>query len=132
MTQKPVWRGVLILALCVALAAPARANTSLKTAATEIVIGVVAAAAAATILIVVLIHQSKKAAVTGCVNSGENGMTITDEKDRHVYALSGNTTDIKPGERIKLQGKKGKSKGTDKTLVWEAEAVTRHFGVCKP
>ncbi len=89
-----------------ALAAPARANTSLKTAATEIVIGIVAVAAAATVLVVVLIHKSKKTAITGCVSSGENGMTITDEKDRQIYALSGNTTGIKPGDRMKLKRRK--------------------------
>ncbi len=132
MTRKSLWRGVLIVVLSLALAAPARANTSLKTAATEIVIGIVAAAAAATVLVVVLIHKSKKTAITGCTNSGENGMTITDEKDRQIYALSGNTTDIKPGTRLKLQGKKVKSNGADKTLVWEAKAVTKDFGVCHP
>ena len=132
MTQKSLWRGVLIIVLCLALAAPARANTSLKTAATEIVIGIVAAAVATTVLVIVLIHKSKKTAITGCVNSGENGMTITDEKDRQISALSGNTTGIRPGARMKLQGKKVKSKGADKTLVWEAKAMTKDFGVCQP
>jgi hypothetical protein len=65
----------------VALAAPARANTSLQTAATEIVIGIVAVAAAATVLVVVVIHKSKKSAIMGCVSPGENGLTITVEKD---------------------------------------------------
>ena len=59
-------------------------------------------------------------------------MTITDEKDKQVYALSGNTAGIKPGDRMKLQGKKVKSKGADKTLVWEAKAVPKDFGVCEP
>jgi hypothetical protein len=131
MPQKSLWRGVLIVVLCLALSAPARANTSLKTAATEIVIGIVAAAAVVTVLVVVLIHKSKKTAITGCVGSGENGMTITDEKDRRIYALSGNTMGIKPGDKMKLKGKKVKAKGPDKTLVWEAKAVTKDFGVCQ-
>jgi hypothetical protein len=132
MTQKSLWRGVLIIALCVALAAPARANTSLKTAATEIVIGIVAVAAAATVLVVVLIHKSKKSAITGCVNPRENGLTITDEKDRQIYALSGNTSGIKPGDRMKLQGKKVKLKSTEKTHVWEVKTVAHDLGVCQP
>jgi hypothetical protein len=122
----------LIVVLSLALAAPARANTSVKTAATEIVIGIVAATAAATVLVIVLIHKSKKTAITGCINSGENGMTITDEKDRQIYGLSGNTTGVKPGSRLKLQGKRVKSKGADKRILWEATAVTKDFGVCRP
>lgn len=119
LTRKSLWRGVPILILSWALAAPARTNTSLKTAATEIVIGIVAVAAGATVLVVVLIHKSKKTAITGCVNSAENGMTITDEKDRQIYALSGKTMGIKQGTRLKLRGKRVKSQGADKTFVWE-------------
>jgi len=33
-------------------------------------------------------------------------MSVTDEKDKRIYALSGNTTDIKPGDRVTLRGKK--------------------------
>ena len=130
MTRKFLWRGALIFVLCGALAAPARANTSLKTAAAEIVIGIVAAAAVATVLVVVLVHKSRKTAVTGCVSSTENGMTIADEKDRRIYTLSGNTNGIKPGDRVKLTGNKGKAGRPDKTLVWEAKGLTKDFGVC--
>jgi hypothetical protein len=129
-SQNFLLRGVLIVALCVALAAPARADTSLKTAATEIVVGIVVVTAALTVLVIVLIKKPKKTAITGCVGSGENGMTITDEKDRQIYALSGNTTGIRPGDRIKLNGRKVKAKSPDKALVWEAKAVAKDFGVC--
>jgi hypothetical protein len=131
MTSKYV-SGALIFALVVTLAAPARANT-LQTDSHEIVAGIVAVAAAVTIIVVVVaVHYSKKRAITGCVVSGANGMSITDEKDSKVYALSGNTTDIKPGDRINLRGKKVKSKGADQTPVWEAKELTRDFGVCQP
>jgi hypothetical protein len=59
-------------------------------------------------------------------------MTVTDEKDKQIYALSGNTTGIKPGDRMKLQGRKEKARGPDKMLVWEAKEVTKDFGVCQP
>ncbi|MGC2769536.1 MAG: hypothetical protein WB607_28830 [Candidatus Acidiferrum sp.] len=83
------------------------------------------------VVAVVVIHYSKKRAITGCVVSGESGMTLTDEKDKQIYKLSGNTTDIKPSDRMKLQGKKIKPKGPDKTLDWEAKKVTEDFGVCR-
>jgi hypothetical protein len=131
MTSKDV-SGVLIIALGMALSTPARAD-SLKTTSEHIVIGIVAVAAAVAVVVtVVVIHYSKKRAITGCVNSGAHGMTVTDEKDKQIYALSGNTTSIKPGDRMKLQGRKVKPKGPDKTLVWEAKEVTKDFGVCQP
>lgn len=57
-------------------------------------------------------------------------MTITDEKDRQIYALSGSTTAVKPGNRMKFQGKKVKS--NNKTLVWEAKGAPKDLGVCPP
>jgi len=59
-------------------------------------------------------------------------MTLIDEKDKQIYMLSGNTTEIKPGDRMKLQGKKVKPKGPDKTLVWEARRVSKNYGACSP
>jgi hypothetical protein len=122
---------VLVIALTVALAAPARAD-KLDTNGREIVVGIVAATAAVAVLITVLaLHYSKKRAVTGCVESAGTGMTLTDD-NHHVYLLSGNTLGIKPGDRMKLHGRPIKSKGPDKTVVWEAAEVTKDFGVCHP
>jgi hypothetical protein len=99
----------------------------------NIVLAIVGVAAAVVVVVaVVAIHYSKKRAIAGCVSSAGSGMNVTDEKDKQTYALSGNTTGIKPGDRMKLQGKKVKSKGADKTLVWEAKAVAKDFGVCQP
>jgi len=130
MTSKYV-SGVLIIALGAALSTPARAD-SLKSRSDDIVVGVVAALAGVVVAVLVAVHYSKKRAITGCVVSREKGMSVTDEKDGQVYALSGNTTGIKPGDRMKLQGKKAKAKGADKTLVWEATEVSKDFGVCQP
>lgn len=131
-TSKCVCRGVLIVVLSVALASPARANT--LPSAGEIIGGIVAATAAiAVVITVVLLHESKKdRTITGCVSSTASGMTIADEKGKQVYALSGNTVGITPGERMSLKGKKAKSKATNQTLVWVATSVTKDFGVCQP
>ena len=59
-------------------------------------------------------------------------MTITDEKDKQTDTLSGNTTDIKAGDRMKLTGQKAKRTGSDSALVWEATAVGKNLGVCQP
>ncbi len=130
MIQKSLGRAVLVVVLCAALAAPARAD--LKSEANNgIVAAVVVAAAVVVVTAILIVHYSKKRSLTGCVMSGPNGMTVTDEKDRQIYALSGNTAGILPGDRMKLRGKKIKSKD-DKTLVWEAGSVAKDFGVCHP
>jgi len=59
-------------------------------------------------------------------------MTITDEEDRKAYLLSGETTGIKAGVRMKLEGKRLKAKGSDKSRVWETKQVLKDFGVCQP
>jgi len=131
MSQKSAWRGVLIVVLSVALAKPAQASGYPSGGA--IAGAIVGVAAAIVIVAVVVIHKSsEKRTITGCVNRGGNGMTVTDEKDKRTYALSGNTTGIKPGDRVRLQGKKVKSKGGNKTPVWQAKAVAEDFGVCQP
>ena len=131
MSSRDLWRWVLIVALNVVLITPARAD-KLQTEGEEIVIGIVAVAAALVVGTVLIIHYSKKRTITGCVSSGETGMTVTDEKDKQIYALSGNTAGIKLGDRIRLQGKKVTPKSADKTLVWETREVKRDFGLCQP
>ena len=83
------------------------------------IVGVVAALAVVTY---VVIHESsKKRTITGCVSSGENEMSLTDEKDKRSYALTGSTADVKPGDRVTLQGKRIKPKDAGKPLLWETK-----------
>lgn len=95
-----------------------------------VIVGVVAAVA---IVAYVAIHESsKKRSITGCVIRADNGMSMTDEKDNRSYALSGNTGEIKPGDRMTLQGKKIKPKDTGKPVLWETKTISKDFGVCQP
>ena len=132
MTQKFLWRGALIVALCMALAIPTRAD-KLSDDARNIVIGIVAVSVALVVIVVVVVHESrKKRTVTGCVISGANGMSVTDEKDKRIYALSGNTADIKPGDRFTLHGKKVNPKGANAPLGWQVNKETKDLGACQP
>jgi len=131
MTSTYLWRTVLIVALTVVLITPVRAD-KFQTVGDEIVIGIVAVGAGLVVATVLIIHYSKKRAITGCVTSGENGMMVTDEKDKQTYALSGDTAGIKPDERMKLRGKKVKARNHDKTIMWEVREVSGDFGVCQP
>ena len=131
MSSKFLWCGVLVIALSAALATPANAD-NLKTISDESRIAIVAVAAVIVVVVtVVAIHYSKKRTVTGCVSSTGNRMTVTDEKDLRVYALAGNTVGIKPGDRMKVQGKRIKPNGSDKASVLEARRVVGDFGACQ-
>ena len=125
--------GVLIIALSFVLCIPTEAQNSGKIVSNGTIAGViVGVVAGVAVIAIVAIHYSKKRTITGCVNSGENGMTVADEKDKQTYTLSGDTTSIKPGDRMRWQGKKVKSTGPHKPLEWEARKVARDFGVCRP
>ena len=120
------------MVISLALPAPARAN-SLDNAGRKIVIGIVpVTAAVAVVMPVVIMRESKKdKLIMGCVKSAETGMTISDEKDEKIYTLSDNAVGARPGDRMKLKGKKAKSKG-DPALVWVATSVTEDMGAWQP
>ena len=131
MASKHFWQGVLIVTLSVILATPAEAKGYPSGGA--IVAAIVGVVAVVVIVAVVVVHKStEKRTITGCVNSRENGMSVTDDKDKQLYALSGNTSGIKPGERMTLQGKKIKPKTAGKPLAWETKQMTRDLGACQP
>jgi hypothetical protein len=124
------WRLAVICVLCLALATETKAD-SLKTAGELFIVAIVAVTAAVVVVTVLVIKQAKGRTITGCVNSGESGMLLTNEKDKHVYVLSGDTAGVKPGDRMTLTGKKVKStSGT--SLVWETKRIGKDFGVCRP
>lgn len=125
-----LWRASLIVVLSVALAVDARAE-SLQTAGDQIVAGIVVVSVGVGVLVTFLIlHQKhKKSIVTGCVHPGPSGMNVTDEKDKRTYALVGDPVGIKPGNRMTLEGKRQQSA---QGPVFQAQAVTKDFGVCPP
>lgn len=130
MTQKCFCCGVVIVALTIGLVVPARAVDA--EGGLIIAAATMAAAAIAVIVVASVPHRSKKIVITGCVLSGEKGMTITDQEDSKVYLLSGETTGIRPGDRMKLRGRRVRSTASDKTGLWEAKEVLKDFGVCQP
>jgi hypothetical protein len=134
--------GILIFALSFALCMPAEAHNpnivgpgsgnigySNKGLVIGVIVGVVAAVVVVTIVVV---HESsKKRTITGCINPAQNAMTVTDEKDKRVYTLSGDTAGVKPGERMSLHGKKIKP-SADNPLGWEITKIQTDYGACHP
>ncbi len=67
--------------------------------------------------------------LTGCAVSGSSGLELTTESDPHTYSLLGDTAAIKPGDRVRLFGKKKKRHGAD-IQPFLVEKVSRDFGPC--
>jgi hypothetical protein len=128
MPNKLLWRFVLIVVVCATIAAPAHAET-FQTLGHEIVAGIVVVSVAigVGIALLVLHYKHQKRTITGCVASGATGITLTDEKDKRIYTLSGDPVGVKLGDRITVEGK-GKTR--DKKLVFEANRMIKDFGVC--
>jgi len=121
----------LATVLCLILAAPASAG-NYKTAGEEIAIGLVAVTAAIAVLVIVLVlhHNGHKSAeISGWIGSRAAGMTLTDEVGKRTYMLSGNTTAIKAGDRVTLEGK---LKSKDANPIFEVRSLGRDFGLCRP
>jgi hypothetical protein len=135
MPSKSIWRLLIVIAIALTLSATADAQIGafsgrIGPSPGPIIAGIVAAIAVVVIVAVVVVHKgSEKRTVTGCVKSGADGMTVIDDGDKRIYALSGNTAGINPGERLRLQGRKIKN---GKTLEWETRRVSADLGVCQP
>jgi hypothetical protein len=121
----------VVVVLCVALCIPARADNLKTTGEAVVALAIVGVAAVVVVAVVVIHHSTKTRSITGCVNSANNAMTLTDEKDKQVYLLGGDTASVKPGERLTLQGKKVNSSGSPK-LTWETKKIAKDLGACQP
>jgi hypothetical protein len=47
-------------------------------------------------------------AITGCVASDQNELSLTNEKDKKTYGLSGNSATLRLGQQVALKGKRKK------------------------
>jgi len=96
------------------------------------VAGAIAGIAGAGALIGFLAYVAVKHshAVTGCALSVNDGLQLTSESDKKTYILIGTVAEIKPGNRVRVSGKKGKEKsgGTPQFVVLK---VSRDFGPCQ-
>jgi hypothetical protein len=127
-----------ILALCALLVPAGRAVLAQRPANQTIgathgqIEGAIAGIAGAGALIGILAYVAVKhnPGVIGCARSGPDGMTLTSESDKQTYTLVGDVAGIKPGNRVRVSGKKGKKKsaGTRELLV---EKVSKDFGPCE-
>jgi hypothetical protein len=130
----PVVTIALVFLLCVPVGAqnPPAAPPIGGVSKAEIIGIVVGVAAFVAVVSVLLIGRSARGrTITGCIIAADNGMTVADEKDKHVYVLSGNTAGVKAGERMKLQGHKINANAGN-PLGWGVSHIQKDYGACRP
>jgi hypothetical protein len=86
----------------------------------------VGAAAAGVGTIYLLTHRASK--VTGCVETADDGLHLTDEKTKKTLALVPGPANIKSGERVELKGKIRKNAAGDQSFL--VKTVGKDFGEC--
>ena len=132
MSARYMLRAVLIAIVILTVSRPAPAET-IDTAVKQIYTGIAVVAVAIGVLIIVLIvhHKNKGGkAITGCLTSGSNGIIVNNEKDQHVYELSGDPVGVKPGERVTFHGRVRPQNG--KTFIFEVHGSGVELGPCQP
>jgi hypothetical protein len=93
-------------------------------------IGVGVAAVGALIGIGVFYGVKHNHSVTGCALSGPDGITLTSDSDKQTYTLIGDMAGIKPGNRVRVSGKRRKASSAA-TRQYLVEKVSRDFGPCE-
>ena len=133
MTLRSALRSFIPMSLCLLLALPAFPQTGGRIGPSKgEVIGIIAGIAAVIVVVGVVVYRGthKQASITGCVNSGQNGLNLTNVKDKKTYTLVGNSADLKPGQQVTINGKKQKD-STGK-LSFQVQQLAKDYGVCRP
>jgi hypothetical protein len=86
----------------------------------------VGAAAAGVVAVYLMTHRASK--VTGCVETADDGLRLTDDKSKRTLALVPGAADIKSGERVELKGKIKKNAAGDQSFL--VKTVAKDLGQC--
>ncbi len=86
----------------------------------------VGVAAVTGVVLYLILH---KPSITGCVRSADGTNTVTDENDKVNYTLVDGASQLKAGDRVKLQGKKRKDKSGNRTF--EVKKIKQDYGPCQ-
>jgi hypothetical protein len=108
---------------------PASAGIPTKGQVVLIFVGVAAIGAAIGVGIYFAVHRNATS-ITGCAISGGGSLSLQHEGDQQTYTLLGDTAAVKPGDRIRVSGKKRKQypSGNREFLV---EKLAKDYGPCK-
>lgn len=86
----------------------------------------VGAAAIGAGAIYLMTHRASK--ISGCVQTGDDGLSLTDDKTKKTLMLVPGKTDVKAGDRVELKGKFSKNSTGDQRFL--VKTVAKDFGEC--
>jgi hypothetical protein len=124
---------VIACAMAVTATTPASAQSGTpiggvtKSDAAWIVVAIAAIGAGIGIGIYYAVHHNHS--LTGCAVSGANGLELQNKGDQQTYTLVGAVAAIKPGERIRVSGKRVK-KTAGPTQQFLVEQLSKDYGAC--
>jgi hypothetical protein len=132
MLLKRLTTALLLCGFCGLMAKPAEAQAANQIAnelvLVVVVLPIVIVGGGISFLIYYDVHHSHF--IRGCAVSAQGGLQLQNEGDKQTFMLTGLTPDIKPGDRVRLKGKKSKkdSSGNRSFLV---EELVKDYGPCK-
>ncbi|MGO9775595.1 MAG: hypothetical protein ACLPM3_03285 [Terracidiphilus sp.] len=132
--HRSIFADVAVCALLITATAPANAQSNTPiggvTKSDAVWIGVAVAAIGAGIGIGVFYAVHHGQSLNGCAVSDSSGLKLQNHGDQQTYALVGEVAGIKPGDRVRVSGKKAKtSDGSAQQFV--VEKLTKDYGACK-
>lgn len=90
----------------------------------------IGAAAVIGVTVFTIYHFSHRGhSLRGCVASSPGGLQLINEGDQQPYDLTGATATIKPGDRVRVKGKKIKSDPNHRQFV--VEKLSKDYGACR-
>ncbi len=128
--KRKLFRRALVLAICFGLASqtPSSKAETLKTVGDELVIAIVAVSAA--VVVVVILAVRHQASTKGCVSRGPEGLQITSLDNSVTYQLSGDTAPLRPGELVRLKGKKKSARHNGGQPLLIVSKIGKDYGAC--
>ncbi len=131
--QHRVLAMVISCALAVSAAQPAAAESGTPiggvTQGDVVWIGVAVAAIGAGIGIGIYFAVHHDSSLTGCAVSAANGLELQNKGDQQTYSLVGTVSLIKPGDRVRISGKRVK-KASGPQPQFLVEHLSKDYGPC--
>ena len=116
---------VAVLALALTSSHPANAQIVTKSEVAEAVGVVIGVGAAIGVGIYFAVHANHS--VSGCTVAAANGLQL--QQDQQMWSLVGSIATIKPGERVRVSGKKQKkTAGAPRPFL--VEKLAKDYGPC--
>jgi hypothetical protein len=116
----------LLCALCLAPTRTAKADR-IGPGGAEVAGVIVAVSALIGVGVYYAVHHGHS--LRGCASSRPDGIQLLNEGDQHAYLLGGDVDGVKPGDRVRVSGKKKNKGGNNRQFF--VKKLSKNYGRCK-